>query len=780
MGRLLPRESAMILPAPRAPLPLLILTLGMSACLPELKDDTAACAGPEICNGVDDDCDSLIDENATDAETWHPDADGDGYGDSATSTISCEQPTGYVAEDKATGANADCDDSDDHVYPGADETWYDGVDSDCSGGSDYDQDGDGYDHEAFDGDDCDDDNADIHPGQSEVWYDGIDGDCDGADDYDQDGDGSTSAEHGGDDCDDLDDAIHPDADETWYDGVDGDCDEASDYDQDGDGYESDAYGGTDCDDVDEFVYPGAEEAWYDNVDSDCDGANDYDQDGDGFDSDEYGGSDCDDTEPAVHPHALEWADGEDNNCDGTRDGFTLDAAPVVIDGDTGGDYFGCSLAGVGDVNADGYDDVLVGAYGNDDGARDAGGAYLFLGPVTSTSLGSAHASLLGWNTGGMAGYSIAGAGDVNSDGYADLALSAPWEGSETSKLFTGAVYLVHGPVTGDLDMDGDADARIQAEQYDDGAGWCVSGGIDATGDAVPDLLVGATDTSMGADHAGGAYLVDGTTTGDTSFASAVGSAYSNQAYAFAGTSVALVDDADGDGIGDILVGAPSYDDGDGSGGTFSDVGQAYIHYGPISGSLDLGGDADGILRGEHGGDRAGDCVANAGDVTGDGYGDFLVGAPQAGNGASRGPGKIYLIQGPFTGEGYMHFVYTATFQGPSDDDEAALCPAAAAGDVDLDGVPDLLVGAYQYDSLGSDIGAAWLSTVTFGGTLTTASADLELIGAADGDNAGYSLAGAGDTNADGWPDLLVGAPYADTTATDAGAAYLLLGSPMIP
>jgi hypothetical protein len=767
-----------MVPSPRSLSLLMLLAAGLGACLPDLKEDTAACDGPEICNGEDDDCDGSIDENASDALSWYPDDDGDGYGDPATSTLSCEQPSGYVPEDRASGENADCDDGDDGIHPGADETWYDGVDSDCSGGSDYDRDGDGHDHEAFGGEDCDDEDEAVHPEADEVWYDGVDQDCDEHSDYDQDRDGHDDGAHGGDDCDDLDDAVYPGADEIWYDGVDQDCDGRSDYDQDHDGHDSDAHLGDDCDDEDAFIHPGVEETWYDGVDSDCSGGSDYDQDGDGYELTGATGDDCDDTEWAIRPDALEWIDGEDNNCDGVIDELTLDAAPVVLGGEAGGDSAGCSVAGVGDVNADGYDDLLIGAYGNSDGARDGGAAYLLYGPVSSGNLATADGILRGTIVGSMAGYAVAKSGDTNADGYEDLFVSAPWEGSETSELYTGAAYLVHGPVSGELDLD-DADLIMRAVEYDDGAGWFISGDVDVTGDGSPDLLLGATDISSVVDNGGGAYLVDGQETGLLALDHAHASFYGSQQGAFAGTSVTLVDDMDGDGVGEVLVGAPTYDDANTHGEVFEDVGAAFLFHGPVSGSYDLMADADAVLDGEYSGDKVGDCVANAGDVTGDGLGDLLVGASEAGEGARQGPGKVYLMQGPITASSYLLYTSTAIFEGPAADTDASLCPSAGVGDMDLDGNHDVVVAAYTHGLNGAGSGTVYLHTGPFGGTITPLQAEASFQGTAAGDNAGFSVAGAGDTNADGYLDLLVGAPYADLIDPDDGGAYLLLGSPLL-
>ena len=184
---------------------------------------------------------------------------------------------------------------------------------DCSGGSDFDQDGDGWDSADYGGEDCDDTNASASPGLEEVTGDGVDNDCDGEIDEglstkDVDGDGYSEATG---DCDDTDATVNPDATEIWYDGIDQNCD-GNDLDQDGDGY-SYAY---DCDDTNAAAYPGAAEVWYDGVDEDCDELSDYDQDYDGYDSVDYGGTDCDDTNFSVNPAATDTPyDGIDSDCE---------------------------------------------------------------------------------------------------------------------------------------------------------------------------------------------------------------------------------------------------------------------------------------------------------------------------------------------------------------------------------------------------------------------------------------------------------------------------------
>lgn len=152
-------------------------------------------------SGETDSGDSSPDSDDTfGQETGIPDSDGDGYQD-----------------------DVDCVADDETVYPGAPDTWYDGVDSDCAGNSDYDQDFDGFLAAEIGGDDCNDVDAATHPGATDTAYDGVDADCLGDDDFDQDLDGERHSSGGGEDCDDLNPDISPQALETLDDAIDSDC-----------------------------------------------------------------------------------------------------------------------------------------------------------------------------------------------------------------------------------------------------------------------------------------------------------------------------------------------------------------------------------------------------------------------------------------------------------------------------------------------------------------------------------------------------------------------------
>ncbi len=355
------------------------------------QDPTVHPDAEERCDGVDNDCDGEVDEDASDAPSWYADADGDGYGDVAVAVHVCSTPAGHVSD--AT----DCDDGDAAVHPDATERC-NGIDDDCDGDVDdddadladavtwyQDDDGDGYgqDHSttsacerpsgyAAEGGDCDDGDVSYHPGATEEdCADPADYNCDGSVGYaDEDGDGWAACE----DCDDGDGAVNPAATERC-DGIDNDCDGSTDEDDaadaptwyadaDADGY-GDAGSGTaacsqptghvadatDCDDGDGAVNPAATERC-DGIDNDCDGSTDEDDAADAptwyadADADGYGdagsgtaacsqptghvadATDCDDGDGAVNPAATERCDGIDNDCDGSTDEDDAADAPT--------------------------------------------------------------------------------------------------------------------------------------------------------------------------------------------------------------------------------------------------------------------------------------------------------------------------------------------------------------------------------------------------------------------------------------------------------------------
>ena len=395
-----------------------------------------------------------------------------------------------------------------------------------------------------------------------------------------------------------------------------------------------------------------------------------------------------------------------------------------------------------------------------------------------TSLEGASASFWGEAQDDAAGTDVAGAGDVNGDGYADFLITAP--GRDAGALDTGEVYLFLGRATG-WSQDtwlSRADASFWGEQAGDAAGTSAAGVGDVNGDGLGDFLIGAPSNDEAGAGAGKVYLVLGRAQGwmgDVSLAQADASFLGENPGDGAGLDVSSAGDVNGDGLADFLISAPHYQGA---------AGKIYLILGRSTGwSRDVSlTNADASFVGENPGDLAGQSVTAAGDVNGDGLGDFLIGA-WSNDGALSNTGKVYLILGKTAGwsTNVSLAQADASFRGVTKDEMAGF-PVAGAGDVNGDGLDDFLVGAIGFGdgvSVPESAGKVYLVLGRAGGwgvnqSLATVSAG-SFVGEDFYDAAGWALTGGGDVNGDGYDDFLIGAPDNWEAGEGFGQVYLILG-----
>jgi hypothetical protein len=501
---------------------------------------------------------------------------------------------------------------------------------------------------------------------------------------------------------------------------------------------------------------------------------------------------------------------------------------VVLEGIQRYDNSGGSISSLGDINGDGVDDVIIGAWPADPNGREvAGESYVVFGRTTPfpatiplrTLLpagggdGSVGFVLKGIDPSDESGYSVSGAGDVNGDGLEDLIIGA-WLAGPGGRSYAGESYVVFGRSTGFPASfalgrllpggggDGSEGFVLRGVSANDQSGFSVSGAGDVNGDGIDDVIVGARYPAF---YAGESYVVFGRTTGfpanlDLLTLLPGGGGDGTAGFVVrgvrpgdgAGTAVSGAGDVNGDGIDDLVIGAPyAYRNGGFKGESYVVFGRATAFPAVLElRSLlpDGGGDGSAgfVLTGVDEGDSSGRAVSGAGDVNGDGADDIIIGAWSADPNGDNRAGESYVVFGSSTGFPAV-IALASLFPGGGGDgstgfvlkgidaEDVSGWRVSGAGDLNGDGIEDLVIGAYKADPAGrSDAGESY---VVFGRTSGFPAAfALERLlpgGGGDGsegfvlrgiaqlDFSGRAVSDAGDVNGDGIADLLVSAIVAD-------------------
>ena len=408
--------------------------------------------------------------------------------------------------------------------------------------------------------------------------------------------------------------------------------------------------------------------------------------------------------------------------------------------------YGVSVATAGDVNGDGFSDVIVGAPGFDNGETDEGRAFVYLGSsigLSITPAWSAEANQMSARFGG----SVASAGDVNGDGFADVIVGA--FSFDNGQFDEGRAYVFHGAAGGLSTM---PVWIAESNQVEASFGISVGMAGDVNGDGFADVIIAATLFDNGQPDEGRAYVYHGSAAGLA--AVAAWTVESDRASSAFGKSVGTAGDVNGDGFADVIVGAPF----------FGSIGRASVYHGSATG---LATTAAWFTESGQVISQYGYSVATAGDVNGDGYADVIVGSPEFDNG-DEGEGKMFAYHGSATG-----LSTTPAWTIESNQFNARFGFAVApAGDVNGDGFADVVGGAPFANQFGITGGFAQL----FIGSPTGLVPDSAVQAAQQFARFGIAVGTAGDVNGDGYSDVIVGADFYDNGQQDEGGAFVYHGS----
>ena len=461
--------------------------------------------------------------------------------------------------------------------------------------------------------------------------------------------------------------------------------------------------------------------------------------------------------------------------------------------------------GIGDLNKDGINDIIISSVGNDDGGTNRGAFRVCFmerdGSVSSMQRVSD-------TTGGFTGVlddgdsfgEVIDIGDIDGDNIRDIAVTAAWDDDGVTD--GGALWVLYmnsnGTVKSHNKIACDDSLLINEVEENDRFLTSISYFGDRNNDGQPDFLIGAWDaTDSNSINSGEIYIVH--TEGDTSYPNRIyhnsphfitglkqhyadigvyaDEIYHNDNY---GISASSISDLDGDGIDDLVVGAH----GDNySGG--ADLGSVFIEFLNADGSIKTYQKITGTLGGFGGSldysDYFGYSVCSVGDLNGDGNDDIAVGAVGDDDGGTgRGAVWILFLKADGTVKSEQKISDTeGNFTGLLSNSDQFGVSISKIGDLNNDGINDLAVGAHGDDDGETNTGAVWILFLDTNGTVKSEQKISNFYGSLPdtlyaSDQFGYSVAGLGDIDGDNIPDIAVGARLDDSTAVNSGAIYILM------
>jgi hypothetical protein len=417
---------------------------------------------------------------------------------------------------------------------------------------------------------------------------------------------------------------------------------------------------------------------------------------------------------------------------------------------------GFSVASAGDINGDGYADVIAGAPYYDSSAADQGMVFVWHGSLSGLDPSLANWWAFGGQTDARLGYSVDSAGDVNGDGYDDIIAGAPFFNNGSMDEGMAFVWLGSPSGLGDTGTFSNADWKAESNKINAALGYAVAGAGDVNGDGYSDVAIGAPYYTNNQTNEGKVAVWLGGLSGlgaDGSFTNYDWAFESDWTNRYLGLSIAGAGDVNRDGFSDLVAGG---------------LEAAYGWKGSPNGLTKIGSD---WLRDDpgHPNSHFGASVDTAGDINGDGYSDVIVGAPWTTGALGSQQGAAYAYCGSVSGFSYS----TCWFANGGNQNAQFGASVAGAGDVNGDGYADILVGAPTDTNTEVQKGSAHLYYGAASGPMSNSSGDWQTFSSDTYADLGAAVASAGDVNGDGYADILIGAPG---MSSDRGQVQLFYGN----